>query len=69
MGGRLVELAIYRGSHAGKKTQLGAASFDLEEWAAFRPFIVGGMRAASYARIPIDFFDGTRIEPQAPVRH
>jgi hypothetical protein len=63
MGGRLVELAIYRGSHAGKKTQLGAVSFDPAEWEDFRTFLVGGMRAAAHARIPIEFMDGTRQQP------
>ncbi len=68
MGDKLVELVVYRGTHAGKKTPLGAVSFDREEWDAFRQVIIGGMRAASYARIPIEFMDGTKRE-LAVIRH
>lgn len=60
MAGRLVELTIYRGARDGKKIPLGSLNFDQEEWESFRVVLVGGMRIAGHARIPIEFMDGTR---------
>ncbi len=60
--GRLVELVVYRGSRDGDKKPLGSLTFDRFEWDAFRTVVIGGMRAASYARVPIEFMDGTRRE-------
>lgn len=60
--GQIVELTVYRGSRDGKKTALGSLSFDRFEWDSFRTLVIGGMRAASYARVPIEFMDGTRRE-------
>lgn len=62
MNGQIVELVVYRGSREGDKTPLGSLSFDRSEWDAFRTVIIGGMRAAGYARVPIEFMDGTRRE-------
>ncbi len=63
MDGRLVELVVYRGGRDDpNKLALGTLNFDRDEWQAFRPVIIGGMRAASYARVPIEFMDGTRRE-------
>ena len=60
MGGRLVELRVYRGSQKAHKLPLGTLHFDQEEWESFRVILVGGMRVAGHARIPIEFMDGTR---------
>jgi hypothetical protein len=63
MNARLVELAVYRGGREEHdKLPLGTLNFDRGEWDAFRTVIIGGMRAASYARVPIEFMDGTRRE-------
>lgn len=63
MNGRIVELAVYRGGREQHdKLPLGTLSFDRSEWGAFRTVVIGGMRAASYARVPIEFMDGTRRE-------
>lgn len=63
MGGTMVELQIHRGTRDKQEGVLGSAYFSVEEWASFRPFIVGGMRAAGYARIPIQMLDQTREQP------
>jgi hypothetical protein len=70
MNGHLVELAVYRGGREQHDTlPVGTLSFDRSEWDAFRTVIIGGMRAASYARVPIEFMDGTRRELGAGVSH
>lgn len=61
MEGRIIEFTVYRGTHEGKKTALGSLSFDQLEWESFRPLIIGGMRAAALARVPIELMDGTRL--------
>ena len=63
MNGRQIELRVYRGSRAHKEGSIGSLAFAPDEWECFRPVIVGGMRAAGYLRIPIEFMDGTRRKP------
>lgn len=59
----LVEFVVYNGSREGTKHQLGLLAFTPDEWQAFRTVIIGGMRAASFLRIPIEFMDQTRQKP------
>lgn len=63
MDGRMVEFIVYNGRREGAKVQLGLLAFSQEEWLSFRPIVVGGMRAAGYARIPIEFMDQTHEAP------
>lgn len=64
MGGQLVELEVWRGRHeASDNTRLGSVNFTVDEWRAFRPFVIGGLRVAGYARVPIEFMDGLRGKP------
>ena len=60
---RHVELRVHRGTRTRREATLGSLAFDSDEWEAFRPIIVGGMRAASYLRIPVEFMDQTRKKP------
>ena len=64
MQGRRVELVVYRGQRDDRGPKLGALNFERVEWEAFRHMVVAGMRAAGYARVPIQLEDGTRREPQ-----
>jgi len=67
MEGRMVEFSVNRGTQADH-TKLGEVAFEPDEWEAFRPIIVGGMRAASYARIKVEMMDQTR-RPLSVVPH
>lgn len=60
--GRQIDFIVHNGSRDGQKIPLGIVSFTPAEWERFRPFVVGGMRAAGFARIPIEFQDQTRTE-------
>ncbi len=60
LNGRMVEFVVNNGTRAGNRVPLGLISFTPEEWEAFRPVIIGGMRAAGYLRTPIEFMDQTR---------
>ena len=60
MNGRQIELRVHRGTRANQEGSLGSIAFAPDEWEKFRPIIIGGMRTAGYARIPIEFMDGTR---------
>ena len=57
--GKMVELRVGVGSQA-KHEMRGSISFQRDEWEAFRTVVIAGMRAAGYARIPIEFQDQTR---------
>ncbi len=61
--GRLIELMVYNGTREGQKIALGLVAFTAEEWHKFRPLIVGGMRAAGLARVPVAFMDQTTHKP------
>ncbi len=65
MQGRIVEFTVARGHQAADAKQLGALTFDPEEWEEFRHVVVNGMRAASYLKIPIEFMDQTRKAPHS----
>ena len=60
MDGRQVELRVHRGTRERREGSMGALCFAPDEWESFRPVIIGGMRAAGYLRIPIEFMDQTR---------
>ncbi len=64
--GRMVELVVYHGSKEGSKIPLGLLSFSPDEWKAFRPMIIGGMRTAALARVPFQLQDQTIREK--PIR-
>ncbi len=62
-GVRQIELRVHRGSRDRPEGTMGSLAFAPEEWEAFRPIIIGGMRAAGYLRIPVQFMDQTRKKP------
>ncbi len=59
-GGRFVELRVYHASTTQRGKQIGELIFTPGEWEGFRVILVAGIRAAGYARIPVEFLDGTR---------
>lgn len=63
MQGRQVELRVFRGTRERPGTPHGALVFEPDEWEKFRVMLIGGIRAAGYARIPIEFLDGTWRKP------
>ena len=65
MQGRVVEFTVARGHQAADAKQLGALTFEPEEWEEFRTIVVNGMRAAGYLRIPVEFMDQTRQKPHS----
>jgi hypothetical protein len=60
--GTIVELRVGIGSRANHRMR-GAITFSRDEWEAFRPIVVHGMRAASFLRTPVEFMDQTRNKP------
>ena len=69
MQGRQVELRVFRGTRAAPGVLHGMLVFEPGEWEAFRVMLLHGMRAAGYARIPIEFMDGTRKNPDNRFLH
>ena len=69
MQGRQVELRVFRGTRERPGDAHGALVFAPDEWEKFRTIIVGGMRAAGYLRIPVEFMDGTRQKPPSLIPH
>lgn len=65
MNGRMVEFSVNRG-HQHDHKRLGVVSFEPDEWEAFRPLVVGGMRAAGFARIKVEMMDQTRHDVRKP---
>lgn len=65
MQGRIVEFTVARGHQAADAKQLGALTFEVDEWEEFRHVVINGMRAASYLKIPIEFMDQTRQRPHS----
>ncbi len=61
--GRMIQFSVCRGTQHDHK-KLGEVSFEPEEWEAFRPVVIGGMRAAGYAHIKIEMMDQTRQGPR-----
>ncbi len=66
MQGRQIEFRVYRGTHKQPGTPCGALVFEADEWEKFRLFVIAAIRAAGYARVPIEFLDGTRLKPKPP---
>lgn len=61
-GGQWVELHVYNGLPESAKHPLGALNFTVAEWEAFRPALIGMMRWAGYARLPMALKDQTRVK-------
>lgn len=58
--GRVVELIVYNGTPEDRGPPLGTISFQQAEWEEFRKFVVAGVRAAGFMRVPMSLEDGTR---------
>ncbi len=62
--GRQVEFRVYRGTRNDPGHMCGSLVFEPEEWKVFRIMLIGGIRAAGFARVPIEFMDGTWRKPE-----
>ena len=66
--GRRVRLHVHTQTAGGDPDeQLGTVEFAVDQWEAFRVMLVGGIRVAGFARIPISLNDGTRRRKLKPV--